>query len=459
MRVILGDRYTIIRTIGKGGTSKVYLAKHNKLDCFRAIKAIPKVKENLHNYYIESTILKNINIKGIPIIYDVDEDEDNWYIIEEYIEGISLGEYIGHKDRSRKDLIEVIQGLCDILTSLHNYLEETVIYNDLKMENVIVSEKGIYIVDFGNCYVVGKEYEGCKNAYASKAGVTPEYLSDLDVGRYTDVYGIGIIIQDIYQKHKELFIDDKELIEEIIEGCLERKKNNRIQEISVIRKYIDNIIDNKNDKGMLKSANIFVFSGNGDKGVTHFSLGLTKYLKMIGKNSIYVEFINNNSITQYLEDYGFGDGTYKYCGCELMTYYDEFVSFEKNAMINIFDCSGFSDDSQLESFLLKYRKESGVDFDNVVVVVIGNIKKYMTCTDDYGVDNKGSNLIETNSLFEKNNIIYVANFSDDEGIKKYCRNTGKYLLKMPLFEDPFVIGRDEKKFYEKVYGQIKKMCK
>ena len=86
---VLFGKYEVIRLLGKGSSSTVYLTRHLKLKDYRAIKCISKNQQPTQ-FQAEAKLLKNLNHPGIPIIYDMEEDQDNVYIIEEFIQGESL---------------------------------------------------------------------------------------------------------------------------------------------------------------------------------------------------------------------------------------------------------------------------------------------------------------------------------------------------------------------------------
>ena len=87
---VLFGKYRLERVLGNGGTATVYLATHLGLQEVRAIKRISKASEGYRQFRKEGLILKSIRHPGIPIVYDLEEDEDYGYLIEEYLEGESL---------------------------------------------------------------------------------------------------------------------------------------------------------------------------------------------------------------------------------------------------------------------------------------------------------------------------------------------------------------------------------
>src|SRR5690606_4170247 len=134
------QKYQIIKLLGRGSTAEVYLAKHILLNSYRAIKCISK-NHPLYEYHRkEANLLNNLKHPCIPIIYDIEEDENGSYIIEQFIEGHTLKDFVRDKGPIDENIIihYAIQ-LCDLLEYLHS-VERPIIYLDLKPENIIIQE-------------------------------------------------------------------------------------------------------------------------------------------------------------------------------------------------------------------------------------------------------------------------------------------------------------------------------
>ena len=78
----MSGRYEIVRLLGTGAFGKVYLARHINLNVFRAIKCISLCQDSYATAYREADILKNLRHPSIPIIYDIEQDDNYVYIIE-----------------------------------------------------------------------------------------------------------------------------------------------------------------------------------------------------------------------------------------------------------------------------------------------------------------------------------------------------------------------------------------
>ena len=88
----MSDKYRIVSSIGAGNSSRVFLAEHRKLKAYRAVKCMKKTAdEKCPQFLLEADLLKNLKHPGIPTIYDVEEDNENYYIIEERYNGTETG--------------------------------------------------------------------------------------------------------------------------------------------------------------------------------------------------------------------------------------------------------------------------------------------------------------------------------------------------------------------------------
>ena len=186
-------KYRVLSTLGTGNSSTVYLAEHIRLNVYRAIKCIPKDTSLVSSPSSEATLLKDLNHPGIPIIYDIEEDEHFFYIIEEFIQGQSIDTFVSYQKISHELLIKFGIQLCDILDYLHHLMPYPILYQDLKPEHIIVCGNQIKLIDFGIASYItsrGKNYQN----YGTKGFAAPEQygLSQSD-GR-ADIYALGVLL-------------------------------------------------------------------------------------------------------------------------------------------------------------------------------------------------------------------------------------------------------------------------
>ena len=191
---ILFGKYRLCRVLGCGRSGTVFLARHMELDEYRAIKRVPKTFVNYELFRKEALILKGIRDQAIPIVYDLAEDEQYSYLIEEYLEGDSLYALIresGHCS-SAMTIRYGIQ-ICHLVHIMHSTMPTPVLYLDLQPKNLLLYKNTIKLIDFDHA-VYADEAERLAERYGTAGCAAPEqYTGDVLDGR-TDIYAIGAVL-------------------------------------------------------------------------------------------------------------------------------------------------------------------------------------------------------------------------------------------------------------------------
>lgn len=160
----------------------------------RAIKQIPRKEADATPVLSEALLLKNLKHPGIPIVFDLEEDEKNIYVIEEYIAGESLEAFALHQSKiSEKKIIQIGIQLCDILIYLHGQKPSPLLYLDMKPEHIFLCAGQVRLVDFG----IAAYLDGNRSAYPSygtKEFSAPEQWTSDQPGVWTDIFGAGRIL-------------------------------------------------------------------------------------------------------------------------------------------------------------------------------------------------------------------------------------------------------------------------
>ena len=218
-------KYRVLSTLGTGNSSTVYLAEHIRLNVYRAIKCIPKDTSLVSSPSSEATLLKNLNHPGIPIIYDIEEDEHFFYIIEEFIQGQSIDTFVSYQKISHELLIKFGIQLCDILDYLHHLMPYPILYQDLKPEHIIVCGNQIKLIDFGIASfitVFGKNFQ----LYGTDGYAAPEALNGNTVTTASDIYSLGKVLEIL---SRTCTPDCSEALTHIIEKAADPDPNTRYQ--------------------------------------------------------------------------------------------------------------------------------------------------------------------------------------------------------------------------------------
>ena len=196
---VLKQRYKLEKIIGQGGIGYVYLAKdlHRNQDV--AIKQCKhtsdKIVERLKREY---KFLCSIKHPNIVMAHDFFEERSNYFLVMEYIPGITLKELL-----EKEHCLTLLQRLnislqmCKAVSALN---VNKIVHRDIKPDNIIVTEKGIIkLLDLGIAKTTNKELSAI-----TKTGViigTPEYISPeqiTDKERFnSDVFSIAVVIYQV----------------------------------------------------------------------------------------------------------------------------------------------------------------------------------------------------------------------------------------------------------------------
>ena len=148
----LADRYEIVSKIGAGGMSDVYKAKDHVLGRFVAIKVLrtefSEDRTFVAKFRTEAQSAAGLEHPNIVNIYDVGSEEGLYFIVMEYVEGITLKTYIEKKGQlSFKESVSIAIQVARGIEAAHN---KQITHRDIKPQNIIISTEGkVKVTDFG----------------------------------------------------------------------------------------------------------------------------------------------------------------------------------------------------------------------------------------------------------------------------------------------------------------------
>ena len=148
----INDRYEIIKTIGEGGMANVYLAHDLILDRDVAIKILrgdlSGDEKFVRRFQREALAASSLSHPNIVEMYDVGEDKGMYYIVMEYVKGVTLKQLI--KKRGGLSLSECIDIMLQLTDGISHAHASYIIHRDIKPQNIMIQDNGeIKITDFG----------------------------------------------------------------------------------------------------------------------------------------------------------------------------------------------------------------------------------------------------------------------------------------------------------------------
>lgn len=198
---LIGNRYEIIETVGKGGMAIVYKAKCLMLNRYVAIKVLrPEFREDkdfINRFKIEAQSAGSLSHPNIVSIYDVGQDGDLDYIVMEYVEGVTLKQYI-----DAKGIIpwrEAVDYAAQICAGLEHAHKKGIIHKDIKPHNVIITREGtLKITDFGIAKVMSSSTITTGNTtMGSVHYFSPEQARGGYMDYKTDIYSLGVVLYEM----------------------------------------------------------------------------------------------------------------------------------------------------------------------------------------------------------------------------------------------------------------------
>lgn len=252
---LFDGKYKILKMLGQGGMSRVYLAENIKLGTLWAIKEMQKNPQSKIDMLVEPNILKKLNHPSLPRIFDIIEDDTSICVIKDYIDGISLDKELRQAGSFSEDtVLKWARQICEVLAYLHDFKPNPIIYRDLKPSNIIDTGDGsVKLIDFG----IAREYKneaGSDTIYIGTRGyAAPEQYGGGQTGAASDIYSLGVTLFHLltgkspneppYELQPVRIINrslSKE-IEEIICKCTKNNPAERYQSVQEILSDIDNI--------------------------------------------------------------------------------------------------------------------------------------------------------------------------------------------------------------------------
>lgn len=184
--------------------------------------------------------IRQIDIPGIPKVYELIEQEDRAFVIEAYVHGSSLEKILEQKGTlDEKAAAEIILTVCEILKKLHKQ-ENPIIHRDIKPSNIMISAEGtVYVIDFDAARVYSEEKHQDTQLLGTKHYAPPEQygLGQTDVR--SDIYALGVMFHVMLTGT----YPDKQMPEgtmgNIIGRCVKWDPKERYQTIEALQKALE----------------------------------------------------------------------------------------------------------------------------------------------------------------------------------------------------------------------------
>lgn len=256
---VIDGKYEIVRQIGKGGMSIVYLAMDKRLSKQWAVKEYRKDKNDesnkaaLQSLLKEADIMKKLDHPTLPRIVDVIDTSSTVYMIMDYIEGEPMHKVLeAYGALPQEAIIKWAIQLSEVLNYLHTRVPP-VIYRDMKPSNIMLKpDNTIRLFDFG----IAKEYKEGNDSDTVILG-TPGYAApeQYDENKQsdarTDIYSLGVTLFQLVTGEppqnlcpiRQVNPNLSAALEYVINKCTQLKPNDRFQNCDELTFVLENLAD------------------------------------------------------------------------------------------------------------------------------------------------------------------------------------------------------------------------
>lgn len=263
-----GDRYELYEEIGRGNFAAVYRGFDFKLDREVAVKKLFTNKEDTNTvkrFYREAQIASKLQHDHIVNIYDFYEEDGEFYLIMEFIEGATLHDFMKSHTLTNNEIYEFMINICSAIQHAHDL---NIIHRDLKPANILISlENKVKVTDFGIARLnEAPMLTQTHTTLGTPATMAPEQIMGKDVDNRTDIFALGVMMYLIFTGqypfagehigeviHKIINFDPAlpsslnsnipALAEKIILKALEKEPENRFQTVDEMKLAIMYVVD------------------------------------------------------------------------------------------------------------------------------------------------------------------------------------------------------------------------
>jgi tRNA A-37 threonylcarbamoyl transferase component Bud32 len=246
----------ITEVAGHGGMATIYKARQPQLDRLVALKILsPELGRDpafAERFSREAQALAKLNHSNIVSVFDFGQAGDFFYLIMEYVDGVTLRTLIEQKAIHGEEPQRITIEICHALQYAH---EENVVHRDVKPSNILLDKKGrVKIADFGLAQLVGKE---AKNSAAGGKPTmvmgTPQYMAPEQVerpwkvDRRADIYSLGVVLyemltgelptSEIVPPSQKAAVDPR--LDEIVMRALAKQPRRRYQNANELRAAVE----------------------------------------------------------------------------------------------------------------------------------------------------------------------------------------------------------------------------
>ena len=267
-------QFEMLGMIGQGGMGAVYKVRQRALDRVAALKILPPAIGEQpgfsQSFTREAKSLAKLNHPGIVTLYEFGREQDLYYFLMEYVDGMNLRQLLQKERISPREAMAIVPQICDALQYAHDH---GIVHRDIKPENLLLDRRGkVKVADFGIAKVVAAGVNESTAHLASgeasdftifgKVVGTPDYMAPEqidhpgDVDHRADIYALGVVFyqmltgelpgKKIEMPSQKIHVDVR--LDEVVLRALEKSPEHRYQQADVFKTQVESIANSPGKK-------------------------------------------------------------------------------------------------------------------------------------------------------------------------------------------------------------------
>lgn len=422
INIKLDDKYEVIRSLHQSAATAVILVRHKKIGALRVLKAISKADPSANSILSEANLLQGINSSLFPTIFEVEENEEVCYLIEEYIDGISLREYLLSNKINREELIRFAIEICELIEILHTAGNEPVLYRDMKPEHVFMQDGRLRLIDFG--ISIKKSQVESAPRLGTLGWAPREQLSKESYDERCDIYSVGKVIE-FMQMNSTAKSDIK--IRRIISKATAVELNKRVKNIKELKQSLIDLQGSKENGKAKKHLDkvIAVVGQASGVGTTHIAIALTRFFIEKGISAYYKDLRKNtvNELWKNLKGARIKEGVLYHDGFRgLMNYGKAVEHYSPPNGLQVLDCGIDIGDALLEADIIIF-VTSGAPWQ-----ANGKLPEWL----------------------QQNNVYVINNFSNKISTIKEAKKLNKRVYMYPMVKRSLRLNSSEERVFQAI---------
>lgn len=449
-----------MHTLGSGRTGTVWLAVHMGLEEYRAIKCVSRKNADYETFRREALVLKELRHPGIPMIYDLEEDSEYFYLIEEYLEGYSLYALIMHQGPLQEtDAVHYGMQICGLVEYMHSACEIPILYLDLQPKNLMICDGAVKLIDFDHAAGSHDANMSLKR-YGTVGCAAPEqYASDRMLDQRTDIYAIGAVLR--FMTTGTLKEGDwppgavsgafERMIRKCMEPDMEKRYASAKEAEDALRALCTRKLTDKKEHKAIPSHILILTGMRPGAGTTHLALGLVKYLSGQGYHVLYEEHNPSQAVRTMAQRAGARAdrfGIYSMNRCFFKPWYGPAVQLDEPQGFNVV-VKDYGTRWQQAGYELKHEGNALLAAGCASAWEERHVRQFVSWLDQIQTDTGGLGIV-------------LAFRGMDSGRQKVLKSAGclrrrlksMHIFGSPEYGNPFLLQAEEKSYFESVWSAV-----